>query len=554
MAMMEEDNLQIDVEGMLRRRLPVALIAAGSVFLVSVLLLGWLPNRYESWSTILVEPQTISKNLVEAGVEDSDLNARLHLMTMQILSRARLSKVIDEFSLYENDAQTKTREEIIMYMRDRIRVEPVLPELMEGQKSNREIVINTFRLFFEHENARSSADVANRLANDFIDEHIKERVQMTGASLEFIDGELGRLEAEISEVTEQIALVKGENTGSLPEDMITNNHMLERILSDLRDAKRKYDDARSDQQYYEEQKLSAVWEARTNAAETVTPEHRLQSLQLQLGEYRSKGYTDKHPDIQKALREIEGLNARIVAQKEADEKGDALAEEQKSAGQLQIEAAAKKAASEVISAKAEIERLQLETAEIEARIGATPRVKERLEGLEMAYEHLSLNYQEYANKKLEAKVAAQMERSQKGEQFRVLESAFAAPEPSFPNRLMILVMGALLGGLAGAGLAFMLEVLDTSYHESRPLQDGFGFPVLASVPLVVLESDRVAQRRKFTRLMATYVAVTLLVCLASLGGYFYHNGVPSILQGEEEVVIQEQKPRSLLYGFLYDDK
>ncbi len=553
MAMMEEDNLQIDVEGTLRRRLPVALIAAGSVFLVAILLMGWLPNKYESWSTILVEPQAIHKRLVEAGVEDSDLNARLHLMTMQILSRAKLSKVIDEFGLYESDAHRMTREELILQMRDNIRVEPVLPELMTDQKSNRDVVINTFRLFFENEDAQASADVANRLANDFIDQHIKDRVSRTTQTLEFINQELSRLELEIAEVTEQIAHVKSENTGSLPEDMITNNHMLERILGDLRDAKRKYDDARSDQQYYEEQKLSNIWEAKTSQAESVTPEHRLQALQLQLGEYRSRGYTDKHPDIQKALSEIAGLRDRISAQKEADASGESIADEVKSAGQLQIEAAAKKAATEVASAKAEIERLQAETAGIEARIGATPRVKERLEGLEMAYEHLFLNYQDFANKKLDSEVAAQMERSQKGEQFRVLESAFLAPEPSFPNRIVILVLGVLLGGLVGVGLAFMVEVLDTSYHESRPLQDSFGFPVLASVPLVILESDRVTQRRKSAKLISASVAVTLLVCLASVGGYFFNNGLPGFLQGEEEVVIQEP-PRSLLYGFLYDEK
>ena len=169
----------------------------------------------------------------------------------------------------------------------------------------------------------------------------------------------------------------------------------------------------------------------------------------------------------------------------------------------------------------------------------------------MSYEHLFLNYQDYANKKLEAEVAAQMERSQKGEQFRVLESAFLPPSPSSPKRLLILVLGALLGGIVGVGLAFMIEVLDSSYHESRPLQDSFDLPVLASVPLVLLESDRRVQRRKSAKLISLSVAVTLLACLVSLGGYFYNNGLPGFLQGEEELVIQE-KPRSLLYGFLYD--
>ena len=64
-----------------------------------------LPNEYESSSTILVEPQSVPKELVEAGVPDSDLNPRLHLMTAQILSRARLSRIIDELGLYKEETE-----------------------------------------------------------------------------------------------------------------------------------------------------------------------------------------------------------------------------------------------------------------------------------------------------------------------------------------------------------------------------------------------------------------------------------------------------------------
>ena len=117
-------------------------------------------------------------------------------MNRQILSRANLSKVIDEFELYEDESQTKTREELILHMRDNIRVEPVLPELLADQKnSNREIVINTFRLFFKNKDEQATVNVANRLANDFIDQHINDSVSMTTQTLDFIHQELGRLEA-----------------------------------------------------------------------------------------------------------------------------------------------------------------------------------------------------------------------------------------------------------------------------------------------------------------------------------------------------------------------
>ena len=89
-----------DVVGIFRRRLRLAVAVAGSIFLLSVVIAAVLRDEFTVWATILVEPQSISKKLVESGKEEADVINRLHLMTMQILSRARLSKVIDELKLY----------------------------------------------------------------------------------------------------------------------------------------------------------------------------------------------------------------------------------------------------------------------------------------------------------------------------------------------------------------------------------------------------------------------------------------------------------------------
>ena len=114
---------------------------------------------------------------------------RLHLMTMQILSRARLSKVIDDLKLYPEESKEKTREQVIDLMRGRIQMEPVLPELDPELKRKMDIQVNTFRLFFRHEDPKVGAAVANRLSNDFIDEHIKERVRASGDTADFVESD-----------------------------------------------------------------------------------------------------------------------------------------------------------------------------------------------------------------------------------------------------------------------------------------------------------------------------------------------------------------------------
>ena len=299
-----------DFPAMLRRRAGLLATVAGAVTLLGIFVASILPNQYEAYATLLVEPQTVSKELVEAGVEGSDLNNRLHLMTMEIRSRARLSKVIDDLGLYREESREMTREAIIDMMNDRIRVEPILPELAGGQRQ-REIEINTFRIFFRADSPAKAAAVANRLAQDFIDQHIQERVQLSGDTSEFIRTELSRLTERIREVDDRISQVKSENRGRLPEDATSNQRMLERAVGNLRAAERELAVAESDASFYRQQVQMTVPEAQA-AREPVSPENRLRMLELQLAELRSRGFTDKHPDMIAARGEMESLRARIA--------------------------------------------------------------------------------------------------------------------------------------------------------------------------------------------------------------------------------------------------
>ena len=162
---------------------------------------------------------------------------------------------------------------------------------------------------------------------------------------------------------------------------------------------------------------------------------------------------------------------------------------------------------------------------------------EQLSALEREYQHLFASYQEFSNKRLEAGVAANMERRQKGEQFRILESAFPPPAPFSPNRIVIIAVGLLLGVGLGAGMAVLLEAIDSSFHGARQLQTALRLPVLASIPGIVLESDRAAMRRRRIRNAVAAVAVTSVVLAGAVAGNWAVNGTPGfvqeIIEGEE---------------------
>ena len=141
--MTNESAVQVDLLGALKRRGYMASVVAGGITLLIYWIAMALPNEYTASAVLLVEPQTVSEQLVEAGASGVDLNERLNLMTSEILSRTRLSKIIEELKLYKDDEDDMTREEIVDFMRSQTSVRPVLPELTRGMRKLEEPEINT---------------------------------------------------------------------------------------------------------------------------------------------------------------------------------------------------------------------------------------------------------------------------------------------------------------------------------------------------------------------------------------------------------------------------
>jgi polysaccharide chain length determinant protein (PEP-CTERM system associated) len=521
-----------DLRGVLHRRRGTILWVAGLVFGASIFIASVLPNEYVAESVLMVEPQTISEALVGSSQAGIDLTQRLNLMASEILSRSRLSRIIDDLGLYPEESKEMTREQVIEFMRGHIRVEPVIPEL--EVEDARDQQIDTFRIIYRADTPRIAADVTNRLASDFRDEHIKKRTEVSGDTSEFVDAERQRLAVRIQEVEDRVAALKTEHSGRLPENLVHNQQLQQRLFDQLRVAEREVALAESDAAFYRQQALSAPADPRLES-----PEQRLQVLELRIAEYRSRGFTDKHPDITTTEREIEEVRRSILG----DPAEEAEEGETKSLAQQNAEGEERRATLTAEAGRAEIDRLRQQLTEVEARLAATPRVAERLGALEREYEALHRSYREFSAKRVDAAVAANIERQVKGERFRVLESAVVDPDPASPNRPLILVLGLLLGVALGLGLALMLEAVDSSFHAPRPLQEALQLPVLAAIPQILLEQDRARQLRQRLRTAVLASAFGILVLSSSGIGYVVVNGMPAPLQdltgGASEETSQE---------------
>ncbi len=530
-----EAGFQIgDLQGIVRRRGKVVLGVGLVVALASYWLAMALPNEYESYATVLVEPQTVSPELIRAGVRESDLNRRLHLMAAQILSRPRLSRIIDELGLFEEESRYLVREEIINRMRNQIRVAPVVPELEQGRR-RRSDGIDQFRIYYRDDDALVARDVAQHLANDFIEQHITARVKVSQKSLEFVEAELDRLGNRIREVEAQVAAVKAANPGRLPEDQATNQRALERLMGELAARRREAATARSDEAFFRSQGATALQLSRSG--DDANPERRMQLLELALADHASRGFTEKHPDVIKTKGELEALRAQIARRQEQIEESDVPM----TFAQHRAEAEAQRAGLRLRHAEEEIERIEGLAAEVQLLLAGVPGVAEQLDGLDREYRHLFASYQDFSQRRLQAGVQADLERRQLGEQFRVLESAFPAPEPTSPNRMAIVVIGTIFGLALGGGIGIVLEAADSSVHTAREIQRSIGLPVLASIPQIWLEADRARLRR--SRVL-TAAATLVLIVFALVGGALNYVWVNGSFGDGEPVGEELEQPKS----------
>ena len=526
-----------EIGGMLRRRAKLMLSVGGSAFLLMYLIAMALPNQYSSYATILVEPQAVDEGLVSSGVRESDLKERLGIMTAEILSRPRLSRLIDEFDLYPEESERLQRSEVIDLMRSNVVVEPVVNALEAGRRQRNEIDFNSFRIILRSKSAVTAAVVAQSIANDFLEANIDARVNVSQQSLRFMQDSIDELSGRLNEVEQEIKELKNENTGHLPEELASNQEALQLSIGQLREVQRALDLAMSDEAFWKNQAITAG--AMTGLNDQASPVYRRNMVEAELGMMRARGFTDRHPDVVQALQELTLLDDRIDSSEEGEgevpgsyAEQNAKSEERRSA--LRVEALTR-----------DVQRLTEQAEEARERLAATPAVAARLEALTREYSHLNASFQDFSARRQQASVQADLERKQLGEQFRILESAFPAPRPSSPNRRLILFLGLALGaGLAGP-VGLLLESLDSAVHDSRSLQAATSVPVLASIPAIMLQPDFVARRRQRTREILVAGGIAVLCLLGGVVSYVYINDVEifRINDVQEELLDEEPEAR-----------
>jgi succinoglycan biosynthesis transport protein ExoP len=460
---------------------------------------GFLPDVYRSSATVLIDRQQIPDELVRSTVT-SNLEVRLHTITQEILSRSRLEALIERFGLYSQLRRRAPVEEVVQRMRDDIRL-----ELKSGERRGDRATV-AFSISYVGADPQKVALVTNTLASFYIEENLKARERQAAGTAEFLRVQLEAMGEKLEQQEQQVSQFKERHIGELPQQLEANLSSLEQLNGQLR--------INSDYQIQVAERRAALQkqleeeEAKAGPGSPRATAERLAALEKELTALRTR-YSDKYPDVARVKMEIEALRK----QQASEAAGTGPPKPSAGTAQaVQLRTSIAELDARARSLQAEADALRRALSRYQQRVENVPRTEQEFARLARDYETSKELYRSLLMRQREAEVAESMEQRQKGEQFRVIESAIAAERPSAPDRPTLIGLGLLLALGLAAAVVLVAEQLDTSFHSVDDLRLQARLPVLASIPRIATPAGMAQRRRRLgLAAMATAVSLALIV-------------------------------------------
>ena len=156
---------------------------------------------------------------------------------------------------------------------------------------------------------------------------------------------------------------------------------------------------------------------------------------------------------------------------------------------------------------------QIEAAEKSLAPGGAGGVD--IDALQAQYESIQKNLDIASTKYQTAQLGEALEKNQQSEKLEVIEQPTVPQEPVKPNRPKIIGLSLLLGLAAGAGLTFLLEMLDSTIRRSSDIYSLVDSHMVVAVPYIITKGEQLRTKRvqRLLRLAIVLVLIALLILL-----------------------------------------
>ncbi|MEM7688276.1 MAG: XrtA system polysaccharide chain length determinant [Pseudomonadota bacterium] len=469
-----------------------------------VCLLGWvavatIPNSYESKARIYVDLEDVlSEQLGIAG----DGREEIRKVRQTLASRTNLEKVIKGTKLGEGITERGAMDTAIDSLTEKVSVRSEEDNLFQitATVGRRDLT--------DAENAVLARNVVQKLLDIFREDHVAGSRVGVNRALAKIDEQLAERKTELEEAEARRLKFEAQYP-----DLVGGSDSLSTKIQQLRTEMRDIDADLAGAQA----SLASLDSQIANTPRTIAgqageggPKAAYAAAQRQLAALKSRGLTDQHPDVEAAIKQVVTLRQAAARAGPEEETGTP---NQAYSSLVAIRSDRQASIQALESRRAAV---QSQIANLVASQATEPAVAAEANRISRDYDVLRENYEKLLQDREDIRTRGEVDDQTSQFKYDLIDPPVVPQKPAAPNR-PILLFGVLIAGLgAGAGVAWGMGQMRSTFMTAQKLERTFDLPVIGTVSQTVSDAARALERRRLIQFAGGTAALmgVLVILLA----------------------------------------
>ena len=439
-----------------------------------------MPKVYEASSTVSIERESVINPLMQGIGVSNIMEDRLSNLKNEIKSRSMIEKVVKRLGIDSGINDPAEYEALINIIRQNLDV-----KVIGGP--------NLVTISYQSNEPKMVFEMVNTITKEYIEGHRLSRKTDISEAYEFIQSQLLEYKNKLEESDGAVREFRERNPNLVPQSETALLGRLESFQSQKIEADIKTQELlrRRDnlqKQLSGEKELTVAIVTREGS-----PRARLNYLNNQLMLLMSK-YTENYPEVIKVKHEIEELKRQIAQATDSRIEGSGSETSTLNPIHQQLKEDLTRTDAEIESLRGRLAEISRQQQGAQKIFGRLPKEQEEWTKLQRDRNVYQQIYDQLLQKLEHARVSKDLELTEKGELFRIVDPAKMPLHPIKPNRIKMILLGLFFGLAAGIGVVFALDFFDHSFKDEDSIEASLKLPILATIPKIITEADEIASK------------------------------------------------------------
>jgi len=463
----------------------VAIIAYAGSYLIE--------KRYQSSTMIAIAQANYLSRQLQAMVPGEEnpqrtrqeITDRLIAIRNELISSVYLARLIDELNLGKDPKVAREVQKLATKWPDIPPEQLTYRFLMEQLRQDISVSFNgenIVEISVESSNPGRAMAIAAKLAQIFKEERLKRELSGVRGALDFSDEQLAIYKANLEQAERKKAELAANYLKDQLDESVSADSNVRNIMADIDNTKLLVDDNIKEQAavraklitYHQSQLVLESDKDYDRLKESIFAETQKLADFMPKYMWSDPKVLNANLNITRQMKELDNVIARIVKRQFSS----ATSDEQ----DLLTEYFSLQAQEIVLRQK--LGNFEVALSILRNRIARQPQYEIQMRSLENEVLSARSVYEKFKDQLTGSEISQSLMRGESESKYRVVEPASLPLAPINPNRMKILVLGLILGGITGGASALLAELLDKSFKTVEDVESYLGTPVLATIPKI----------------------------------------------------------------------